>query len=197
MKFDFNANMPIFLQIIERIKLQIIRKELSPGQKLPSVRDLSLQYSVNPNTVQKALSQLEDEGLIFTERTNGKYVTLDCEVIKKQTERTIENKLDEFCRAMAELGLNKNEIIKKDPSFGKIVCRCEQITEGEIIRAITQNPKATDIDGVKRRTRAGMGRCQGGFCGPYVMKLIAEQRNIPLTEVTKSGKGSEMVDRKI
>ncbi len=113
MKFDFNANMPIFLQIIERIKLQIIRKELSPGQKLPSVRDLSLQYSVNPNTVQKALSQLEDEGLIFTERTNGKYVTLDCEVIKKQTERTIENKLDEFCRAMAELGLNKNEIIKK------------------------------------------------------------------------------------
>lgn len=91
----------------------------------------------------------------------------------------------------------RNEYIKEHPAFGKIVCRCETVSEGEILDAIKRNPPATDIDGVKRRTRSGMGRCQGGFCGPYVMKLIAEQRNIPLTEVTKNGKGSEMVDRKI
>ena len=91
----------------------------------------------------------------------------------------------------------RNEYIKEHPAFGKIVCRCETVSEGEILDAIKRNPPATDIDGIKRRTRSGMGRCQGGFCGPYVMKLIAEQRNIPLTEVTKSGKGSEMVDRKI
>lgn len=91
----------------------------------------------------------------------------------------------------------KNEYIKEHPAFGKIICRCETVSEGEILEAIKRNPPATDIDGVKRRTRSGMGRCQGGFCGPYVMKLIAEQRNIPLTEVTKNGKGSEMVDRKI
>lgn len=113
MEFNFNGNTPIYLQIIEIIKLQIIRKELSPGQKLPSVREFSLQFSVNPNTIQKALSQLEEDGLIFTERTNGKFVTLDTEVIKRETECTIEQKLNELCRSLFELGLDKNEIIKK------------------------------------------------------------------------------------
>lgn len=83
--------------------------------------------------------------------------------------------------------------IRENPAFGKIVCRCETVSEGEILQAITQNPPAVDVDGVKRRTRSGMGRCQGGFCGPYVMKLIAEQHKIPLEAVTKKGKGSEMV----
>jgi glycerol-3-phosphate dehydrogenase len=81
----------------------------------------------------------------------------------------------------------KNEIIRKNPSYGKIVCRCEQITEGEIVRAIRENPPAKNIDAVKRRTRAGMGRCQGGFCQPYVAELIARELNIPLEKVTKSG----------
>ncbi len=87
----------------------------------------------------------------------------------------------------------KNEIIKKDASFGKIVCRCEQVTEGEILRAIRENPPAKDIDGVKRRTRSGMGRCQGGFCQPYVAELIAKERGIKLEQVTKNGKGSQLL----
>ncbi len=87
----------------------------------------------------------------------------------------------------------KNEMIKKDPSYGKIVCRCEQVTEGEILRAIRENPPAKDIDGVKRRTRSGMGRCQGGFCQPYVAELIAKERGMSLTNVTKNGKGSNLL----
>ena len=87
----------------------------------------------------------------------------------------------------------KNEIIKRDPSYGKIVCRCEQVTEGEILRAIRENPPAKDIDGVKRRMRSGMGRCQGGFCQPYVAELIAKERGVPLTNVTKNGKGSNLL----
>ena len=87
----------------------------------------------------------------------------------------------------------KNELIKKDASYGKIVCRCEQVTEGEILRAIRENPPAKDIDGVKRRTRSGMGRCQGGFCQPFVAELIAKERGIALEEVTKSGKGSTLL----
>lgn len=87
----------------------------------------------------------------------------------------------------------KNVIIKKDPSYGKIVCRCEQITEGEIVRAIRENPPAKNIDAVKRRTRAGMGRCQGGFCQPHIAELIARETGIPFERVTKNGKDSEIV----
>ena len=87
----------------------------------------------------------------------------------------------------------KNEMIQKEPAFGRIVCRCEEITEGEILLALRQNPKALDMDGVKRRTRSGMGRCQGGFCGPYVMQLVAREQNRKMEDVTKSGGASRMV----
>ena len=90
----------------------------------------------------------------------------------------------------------KNEMIKKDPRYGRIICRCEQITEGEIVRAVTENPPANDIDGVKRRTRAGMGRCQGGFCQPQVAEIIARERKIPLEQVKKSGKNSYLLKGK-
>ncbi len=85
----------------------------------------------------------------------------------------------------------KDAYIKENPAYGKIVCRCETVSEGEILDAIRTNPPAVDIDGVKRRTRSGMGRCQGGFCAPYVMKLIAGVYGIPMQQVTKSGTGSE------
>ena len=87
----------------------------------------------------------------------------------------------------------KNAIVRRDPAYGKIVCRCEQVTEGEIIRAIRENPPAKSVDAVKRRTRAGMGRCQGGFCQPHVAEILARELNIPFEQVTKSGKGSELV----
>lgn len=87
----------------------------------------------------------------------------------------------------------KNAIIRKDPAYGRIVCRCESISEGEILDAIRSNPRAVDIDGVKRRTRAGMGRCQGGFCAPYVMELIARERGIDIAAVTKCGGESAIV----
>ena len=87
----------------------------------------------------------------------------------------------------------KNKIIAVDPSYGRIVCRCEQITEGEIVRAIRENPPAKNVDAVKRRTRSGMGRCQGGFCQPYVAELLAREHNIPFEKVTKNGNGSELV----
>ena len=81
----------------------------------------------------------------------------------------------------------QNELIKKDPSYGKIVCRCETITEGEILDAINRPLGATTLDGVKRRTRAGMGRCQAGFCSPTTMALIAEKLGIKIEDVRKNG----------
>ena len=84
----------------------------------------------------------------------------------------------------------KNRMIQKDSSFGKIVCRCEQVTEGEILHAIHTNPGARDLDGIKRRTRAQMGRCQGGFCGPQIAEILSKELGIPYETVTKSGANS-------
>ena len=91
----------------------------------------------------------------------------------------------------------KNRMIREEPAYGRIVCRCEQVSEGEIRDAFRRNPQARDMDGVKRRTRSGMGRCQGGFCGPYVMRLIAEELGIPMEEVTKNGGDSYVVTERI
>lgn len=86
----------------------------------------------------------------------------------------------------------KNRMIREDSAYGRVVCRCETVTEGEIVAAIRTNPPARDLDGLKRRTRAQMGRCQGGFCMPYLAELLARELGIPYEAVTKSGKGSEI-----
>ena len=90
----------------------------------------------------------------------------------------------------------KNRIIKQDKSFGRIICRCEGVTEGEILKAIRTNPRPTDLDGVKRRTRAQMGRCQGGFCTPYIIKLLSKENGISPMDVTKSGGKSVVITGK-
>lgn len=84
----------------------------------------------------------------------------------------------------------KNEIIKERPEYAHVICRCETVTEGEILDAIRANPRPTDIDGVKRRTRATMGRCQGGFCTPYIIELLSKELGIEYDKVTKFGGGS-------
>jgi len=87
----------------------------------------------------------------------------------------------------------KKELIRRDPVYGRVVCRCETVTEGEIIDAIRRPLGARSLDAVKRRTRAGMGRCQGGFCSPRVMAILARELGIDPLEVTKCGSGSEML----
>ena len=98
-----------------------------------------------------------------------------------------------FARATNE---EKKALIAKDSRFGQIICRCEMITEGEIVAAIHSTVGAKDLDGVKRRTRAGMGRCQAGFCSPRVTEILSRELNIPMTGVTKSGGVSYVLDSK-
>ncbi|MEG2002498.1 MAG: NAD(P)/FAD-dependent oxidoreductase [Clostridia bacterium] len=92
---------------------------------------------------------------------------------------------------MSETELNK--LIAKDGRFGKIVCRCEKITEGEIVEAVNSPLRPKTVDGVKRRVRAGMGRCQGGFCMPRVMEIIARENGMKIEDVTKFGQGSDIL----
>ena len=87
----------------------------------------------------------------------------------------------------------RNAWIRQNPAYGTIVCRCEMVTEGEIIDAIRGPLGARSLDGVKRRTRAGMGRCQAGFCSPRVMEILARELGIPVEEITKSGGNSGII----
>ncbi len=105
---------------------------------------------------------------------------------------TLKNRIHFKQMTMAE----KNELIKTRPEFGRIVCRCEEVTEGEIIEAIRNNPPAHDVDAVKRRTRAGMGRCQGGFCMPIVLEILSRECGMNYDDVTKMGNASVYTYRK-
>lgn len=96
-------------------------------------------------------------------------------------------------RFMELSDMEKAELIKKDNRFGRIICRCESITEGEIVDVIKRSVGAVTLDGVKRRARPGAGRCQGGFCGPRVMEILARELNISITEVVKNSKNSYVV----
>lgn len=90
-------------------------------------------------------------------------------------------------------GKEAAELIKRKPEYGNIVCRCERVSEGEILDAIHRPLGARTLDGVKRRTRAGMGRCQAGFCGPKVMEILAREWNMDISEITKCGGGSGII----
>lgn len=84
-------------------------------------------------------------------------------------------------------------LIKRDPRYGNIICRCEEVSEGEILDAVHSTLGARTLDGVKRRTRAGMGRCQAGFCSPRVMEILSRELELDLTEIRKSGRDSQIV----
>ena len=87
----------------------------------------------------------------------------------------------------------RKALIEKNPAYGQIICRCETITEGEILDAIHAPAGARDVDGVKRRTRAGMGRCQGGFCGSKVVEILARELGVEINEITKFGGNSKIL----
>ena len=93
-------------------------------------------------------------------------------------------------------GAEKQKAIQDNSLYGRVICRCETVTEGEIVDAIRQPVGARTVDGVKRRTRAGMGRCQGGFCGPRVTQILARELGIPVEKVLKERPGSELYFKK-
>ena len=100
------------------------------------------------------------------------------------------NELEVSYQKLSEEELNS--LVKKDARWGKIVCRCEKVTEAEIVAAVHSPVPARTVDAVKRRVRAGMGRCQGGFCSTRVMEIISEELGIPMREIRKGAGHSEI-----
>ena len=112
MKFEFDNNIPIYIQLVEQLKIYIISGHIKPGERLLSVRELALQTKVNPNTMQKALAELETIKLIYTERTNGKFVTTDQELINKYKKEYADELSSKYFSNMESIGFSKLEAIK-------------------------------------------------------------------------------------
>jgi len=111
MKFIFDNNIPIYIQLVEQLKIHIISGKLKPGERLSSVRDLAILTKVNPNTMQKALSELEELKLIYTERTNGKFVTSNEKLIKKYKDDYAKSLINNYFKSMENIGIDKNSAI--------------------------------------------------------------------------------------
>jgi len=112
MKFEFDNNIPIYIQLVEQLKQYIICGEIKPGDRLPSVRDLAFMTKVNPNTMQKALGELEELKLIYTERTNGKFVTNNKDYLDELKNNYAMELSKNYFLNMKKLGFEKEEIIK-------------------------------------------------------------------------------------
>lgn len=111
MPWNLNSDRPIFMQLMEIIQLDIISGKYAPSDKLPSVRDLASEAAVNPNTMQKALSELERSGLVYTQRTSGRFITEDQTMIEQLKKSLAKEKIEQFLENMKQLGFQNEETI--------------------------------------------------------------------------------------
>ena len=111
MKPEFNNSSPIYQQIVDHIKISISKGDYLPGAKVSSVRELAVNFGVNPNTVQRALAKLEDMGYLYTERTSGRYVTKDLAIITQLKSEILVQIMAEFMKKMQAAGIEKNDVI--------------------------------------------------------------------------------------
>ena len=111
MAWKLNSDRPIYAQILERIQMQIVSGVYQPGTKIPSVRELAADAGVNPNTMQKALAELERSGLVMTQRTSGRVVTEDLNMIKETKNQLAGEQVRDFVKRMKDLGFDREDII--------------------------------------------------------------------------------------
>ena len=119
MSWNLDSSRPIYAQIIEKVSLDIVSGKYQPDDKLPSVRDLAAQAGVNPNTMQKALSELERENLVHSARTSGRFITEDKDMIEKMREELASTQIKEFLNKMSQMGFDYNKTIALLEKLGK------------------------------------------------------------------------------
>lgn len=111
MEWRIRADLPIYVQLVFQIKLAIVSAEYLPGERLASVRELAMDAGVNPNTMQRALQELERDGMVYTQRTSGRFVTEDTKVIESAKKQLAEDQIKDFLEQMGRLGYPKEEIL--------------------------------------------------------------------------------------
>lgn len=119
MDWNFKSDLPIYSQLVEQIKLGIVSGIFKPGERLASVRDMAMEAGVNPNTMQRALQELEREGMVYSQRTSGRFVTDDEAVIDNAKKNLAEEQIKSFLEAMSKLGYGRDEIISLLEENGK------------------------------------------------------------------------------
>ena len=119
MPWNLNSDKPIFMQLIEIIQHSILSGTYPPGSKLPSVRDLASQAAVNPNTRQKALAELERSGLVYSQRTSGRFITEDISMIEELKNTLAKTTIEQFLKSMQQLGFQKEETVALITEFLK------------------------------------------------------------------------------
>ncbi len=119
MPWNLNSDRPIFMQLIEIIQHSILSGTYPPGSKLPSVRDLAAQAAVNPNTMQKALAELERSGLVYSQRTSGRFITEDIPMIEELKNTLAKTTIEQFLKSMQQLGFQKEETVTLITEFLK------------------------------------------------------------------------------
>lgn len=112
MPWNLDNNRPIYLQLMEKIQKDIVSGVYAPGDKLPSVRELALEAAVNPNTMQKALSELERSGIVHSKRTSGRFITEDAVMLRQLKNELAESHIRDFFESMSQLGFSKTEALK-------------------------------------------------------------------------------------
>ena len=122
MDYIFDNERPIYIQLVEKLRIDIISGKLKLGERIPSVRELALTTRVNPNTMQKALSELENEGLIYTERTNGKFVTDNKKLIEKIKRQLAKEKVNKYIKDMKNIGITYEDSINYLQELGRKEC---------------------------------------------------------------------------
>lgn len=130
MNWSFQGDAPIYTQLVEQIKVAIATGAFPPGERLPSVRDLATEAGVNPNTMQRALAQLESEQLVYSQRTAGRFVTEDRSVIDAAKRELAQRHVERFLAAMRRLGLNREEIddlLRQGEGKGKAADECSDV----------------------------------------------------------------------
>lgn len=112
MNWDFRDDLPIYSQLVQKIKYALVSGELSPGDRLQSVREMALDAKVNPNTMQRALSELEREGLLYTQRTSGRFVTEDIALLGSLKSALADEQIKSFFDSMERIGISESEALK-------------------------------------------------------------------------------------
>lgn len=110
--YEFNTTEPIYIQMINIFKLKIVSGEWTRGSRTPTVRDLAMEYGINPNTVQRSLSELERDGLMYCERTSGRYITSDESLIQREKEKMAQYEISGFMSKMKAIGCSEAEIVE-------------------------------------------------------------------------------------